>query len=89
MILTLDGKGIAMRKESLRAQTRPRAENNPPNLKTRLSKGEKKNAKRIAVVASVYLVDRLIRTPKEVVEELFDKSTQTKIKRPKPQAGLG
>jgi len=73
LILTLDGKGIAMRKESLRKETRLRSEKKPHKLKQRLSKGEKKNSKRMAVVASVYEVERFIRTPEEIVEELFEK----------------
>ena len=85
LILTLDGKGIAMRKESLRAETRQRAENNQHNLKTRLSPGEKQNYKRMAVVASVYLIERFVRTPKKLVDELFDQSSKTKIKRPRPE----
>lgn len=85
LILTLDGKGIAMRKESLREETRQRAENSQHNLKSKLSPGEKKNSKRIAVVASVYLIDRFIRTPEEVVDELFDKRDKINRSRPKPE----
>jgi hypothetical protein len=81
LVLTLDGKGIAMRKESLRSETRRRAEENPHKLKQRLSPGEKKNSKRIAVVASVYEIDRFVRSPQEIINELFE---QAQIKRNKP-----
>lgn len=84
LILTLDGKGIAMRKESLRSETRQRAFDHPHKLKQRLSPGEKKNSKRIAVVASVYEVDRFVRSPQEIVDELFEQSDSNKSIRPKP-----
>lgn len=84
LVLTLDGKGIAMRKESLRAETRLRSEENPHKLKQRLSPGEKKNSKRMAVVASVYEVERFIRSPEEIVTELFEQPDKSKKKRPKP-----
>lgn len=85
LILTLDGKGIAMRKESLRAETKHRADKSQHKLKQRLSPGEKKNFKRMAVVASVYEVDRFRRSPDEVVEELFEQSAlKAAKKRPKP-----
>lgn len=74
LVLTLDGKGIAMRKESLRKETRKRAEKNSHQLKQRLSPGEKKNSKRMAVVASVYEIEQFIRTPEEIVDELFEKT---------------
>jgi len=85
LILTVDGKGIAMKKECLRDETRKRAENNSHKLTTRLSPGEKPDSKRIAVVASVYLVERFVRTPEEIVEELFESRTHTKRKRPRPK----
>lgn len=84
LILTMDGKGIAMRNESLREETRKRAEANRHELKSRLSPGEKKNSKRMAAVASVYLVDRFVRTPQDVVREIFEKKNSTGKKRPKP-----
>lgn len=66
MILTTDGKGIVMLKQDLREATRKRAEESSHKLKTRLSKGEKKNAKRMAQVASVYSIEPNERTPGEV-----------------------
>lgn len=84
LVLTLDGKGIAMRKESLRSETRLRSEENPHKLKPRLSPFDTKNSKRMAVVASVYEVERFIRSPEEIVEELFEQPDSDKKKRPKP-----
>lgn len=66
LILTTDGKGIVMRKADLREATRKLAEESSHKLKTRLSKGEKKNAKRMAQVASVYSIEPHERTPEQV-----------------------
>jgi hypothetical protein len=66
VVLTTDGKGVVMRKEDLRDATRKRAEKEK-KLRTRLSKGEKKNAKRMAQVASVYSIERHERTAEQVV----------------------
>jgi hypothetical protein len=66
LVLTTDGKGVVMRKEDLREATKKRAEKEK-KLRTRLSKGEKKNAKRMAQVASVYSIERHERTAEEIV----------------------
>jgi hypothetical protein len=55
LILTFDGKGIVMRKEGLREGTRKAAEASK-KLNSRLSPGEKKDRKRMAMVAAVYTV---------------------------------
>jgi len=54
LILTLDGKGIVMRHEDLREATRKAAESAQHKLDRRLSRGEKKDRKRMATVAAVY-----------------------------------
>lgn len=81
-ILTTDGKGVVMRREDLRDLTRQKAKESSPKLKTRQSRGEKKNAKRMAQVASVYDIDRLKRSSKDIVDE----NARLKLvkKRPKP-----
>lgn len=66
LVLTTDGKGIVMRPEDLREATKKRAEAGAPKLKKRMSRGEKRNAKRMAQVASVYSIDRNVRTPEQV-----------------------
>ncbi len=66
LVMSVDGKGIAMRKEDLREATRKASETREHKLTTRLSKGEKRGAKRMATVASVYNVDRHVRSPEEV-----------------------
>ena len=67
LILSFDGKGIVMRHDSLREQTKKAAEREDHKLKTRLSKGEKANRKRMATVATVYDVERHMRTAEEVM----------------------
>lgn len=84
MVLTTDGKGVVMRPGGLREGTRKRRESSANKLKTRLSKGEKRNAKRMAQVASVYFVDRFPRKPKDVYDECCRLRVLTR--RPKPVA---
>ena len=53
IVLTTDGKGVPMRNEALRPQTRKAAEASTHKLRTRLSTGEKRHRTRMATVASV------------------------------------
>jgi len=62
LVLTVDGKGVVMRPDGLREGTRKAAAKATQKLKTRLSKGEKANRKRMATVAAVYEVDPHPRT---------------------------
>jgi hypothetical protein len=62
VILTVDGKGIVMKKEDLKEATRKKSEQKASHkLNKRRSKGEKSNRKRMATVASVYNIDRFFR----------------------------
>ena len=54
LVLSCDAKGVVMREEALRDQTRKQAHSAKTKLQTRLSKGEKRNRKRMAEVAAVY-----------------------------------
>lgn len=67
LILSEDGKGIVMRKEGLREATRKAAEKKPHKRKARLSKGEKRNRKRMALVGTVYSLERHHRTPESIM----------------------
>jgi hypothetical protein len=67
LIISLDGKGIVMRPEGLREQTKKAAENEEHKLKTRLSKGEKRNRKRMAAVATVYDIEEHERSAKSIM----------------------
>jgi hypothetical protein len=78
LIISLDGKGIVMRQEALREATKKAAEDEEHKLKTRLSKGEKRNRKRMAAVATVYDIEKHIRSAQSIMG-LEEKS-------PKPRA---
>jgi hypothetical protein len=54
LALSADGKGIVMRPEALRPATARAAAKTSPKLATRLSKGEKRNRKRMAELGAVY-----------------------------------
>jgi hypothetical protein len=70
VVLTTDGKGVVMRIEDLRDDTRRLALKRERKLTTRLCKGEKRNAKRMAQVAAVYTIEPFVRTPEDVLREL-------------------
>lgn len=54
LVISVDGKGIVMRPPSLREATAKAAGKAQAKLATRLSKGEKRNRKRMAEVGAVY-----------------------------------
>ena len=86
IILTTDGKGVVMRKEDLRKETKKKAEKTKHKLNKRLSRGEKSNAKRMATVASVYNIDVFVRTPKQIINEFSSVKLEEITKRPRPLA---
>jgi hypothetical protein len=67
LVMSVDGKGVVMRKQDLREATRKAAEKSKRKLKTRLGRGEKHNRKRMATVASVYEVDPYQRTAEQIM----------------------
>ena len=67
LVMSTDGKGVVMRMEDLRDATRKAAEAAQHKLKTRLSKGEKSNRKRISTVASVYETRPHQRTAEQIM----------------------
>ena len=83
LILSFDGKGIAMRLDDLREATRKAAESTPRRLHTRLTKGEKPNRKRMAEVAAVYTLAQWPRTIADVLHGLRD-SREREAARPRP-----
>lgn len=80
LVLSFDGKGIAMRHADLREATRKAAESEPM-LHTRLAKGEKPNRKRMAQVATVYSIAPWSRTSADVLHGLRDARDKA---RPRP-----
>ncbi|MFZ4580566.1 MAG: ISKra4 family transposase [Myxococcota bacterium] len=85
LVMSADGKGVVMRKEDLRPATRKAAETRKHKLEKRVSKGEKRNAKRMATVAAVYTVSAHQRTPEDIVHELRSTDAEPRPKRPRPE----
>jgi len=83
LVLSTDGKGIAMRHEDLRDGTRALAEKSPRKLETRLTPGEKRNRKRMAQVATVYSIAPFVRSASDLVHPLRDR-TLVEARRPRP-----
>lgn len=83
LVLSFDGKGIAMRLEDLRDATRKKAEEaRAKRTRTRLASGEKPNAKRMAEVAAIYTLKQWPRTIADVLHGLRTKETEAKRPRP-------
>lgn len=57
-----------MRQEGLRQATKMAAEKEQHKLKTRLSRGEKRNRKRMATVAAVYSIERYVRSAESIMK---------------------
>ncbi len=91
IILTSDAKGVVMRHEDLRADTKKRADKKKKDTRNaKLTPGKRPHSKRMATVASVYEIARFIRTPENIHQEFFNK-TDSKAKeknkiRPSPVA---
>lgn len=86
VVLSTDGKGIVMRHDALRQETRKRAEQSATKLATRLSPGEKRNRKRMAEVATVYELEPRPRTPAQIMPSPEETSTRDgRPPRPKPE----
>ena len=81
LAISVDGKGVTMRTQDLREQTRKASAARAHKMGTRLSKGEKKNAKRMATVAAVYTIAPFVRTP----EELTGNSSSPRPGPPRPR----
>jgi len=73
---TADGKGVPIRRPA----------DAPPILDHQHRRGPKPDRKKMATVGAVYSINRLVRTPEEVVESLFrdPRQPRPKTKRPHP-----
>lgn len=69
LTITADGKGVVLHEKDLREKTRKAAEKRRQKMGKRLSKGEKKNAKRMATVAAVYTTSVFNRTAEDLLSE--------------------
>lgn len=81
LVLSLDGKEIVMRPQGLRETTRRAAERAAPKVKMRLSKGEKRNRKRMAMVGTVYSVALHVRTPAQIMR--LEEAPALPVRRPR------
>jgi hypothetical protein len=68
-VLTFDGKGVVMRKEGLREETRKRAEASAPKAPRGLTRQDKSHRKRMATVAGIYHIDRHVRSAQTVAQQ--------------------
>jgi len=85
MVVTVDGKGVVMRHEDLREATQKKAETTRHKLTNRLSRGEKRNSKRMATVAAVYTIQPYSRTAGDVVGCLAPQHEREGPGRPRPE----
>jgi hypothetical protein len=76
LVISVDGKGIVVRRQDLRPATRKAAEKSQHKLKKKLSKGEKRHRKRRAMVATVYDVEPHVRRPQDVIADDPQKKEQ-------------
>jgi hypothetical protein len=70
LAMSIDGKGVVMLPRDLREPTRTAAQSASNKLTKRLTKGEKKNRKRMATVAAVYSVAPYVRTPHQIARSM-------------------
>ncbi len=78
LALTCDGKGIVMRQSDLRPATQKAAKSSKHKKHTRLSRGEKRNRKRMATVASVYDIAPHFRSADSIIGSKEENSEQPK-----------
>ena len=67
LVLSTDAKGVVVLPADLRPETKKRAATSTRKLTTRLSKGEKKDRKRMAQVAAVYDVEPWVRRVDDIL----------------------
>lgn len=67
LVLTVDGKGVAMLPEDLRERTQRAAAARATTFTARLGGGRRLHAKRMASVAAVYTVEPFVRAPEQIL----------------------
>jgi hypothetical protein len=88
LVMSVDGKGVVMRKQDLREATRRADEKSKRKLKTRLGRGEKRNRKRMATVASVYEVEPYQRTAEQIMGLDESETIRPKVRNKRVWASL-
>jgi hypothetical protein len=84
LVMSFDGAGIIMRPEDLRPATQRAAAQATRKLATRLTRGEKRNRKRMAEVSAIYSVAPFPRSVTDVMHDLRP-VREVKKKRPRPK----
>ncbi len=85
VVISADQKGVVMRRQDLREATRKRAEATRHKMAARLSRGEKRNAKRMATVAAVYTIASHVRRPEDIVSIVAPQDERGRPSRPRPE----
>lgn len=85
LVVSADGKGIVMVPQDLREATRKAAQEGSRKLDKRLTKGEKRNRKRMATVATVYTMPPFVRPPEDIVRSLAPRNERTPRPAPEPK----
>jgi hypothetical protein len=85
LVISADQKGVVMRREDLREATRKKAETTQHKMVARLSRGEKRNAKRMATVAAVYTIAAHVRRPEDIVSVGAPHNEREEASRPRPE----
>jgi len=83
LVVTSDAKGIVVRPEDLREATRRAAAQHQHKLHKRLTRGEKRNRKRMAQVAATYTIEPFPRDAEDVLREYRPVHEVTE-RRPRP-----
>jgi hypothetical protein len=77
LVLSCDGKGVVMRPDALRPATAAQTANATPKLATRLSRGEKRNRKRMAELGAVYDATPAARSPADILPPTREERADT------------
>jgi len=86
LVVSTDAKGIVMRPADLREATRKAALAGAHKMSKRLSRGEKRNRKRMAQVAAVFTIAAFIRRPEDIVADLGPSTDERDTcARPRPE----
>lgn len=91
VVVSVDGKGVPVRRADLRPETRKAAARRNGATKVPKPKADREDkrqaTKRMATVAAVYTIDRFVRDPTDIVRELRGVEAASKRSdRPKPQS---
>ena len=84
LAMSFDGKGIVMRYEDLRPDTKKKAEQRGPRGRSRLSPGEKPNQKRMTEVGAIWWQEPVPRTVEDIMGDVDGERRGDRPKMGKP-----